>query len=134
VLKISRTEILDEYILIVFEGTMDLSRAISFIEPAYKICSENKKAKLLVDVSSVEGDFSTTMRFEYFTKLADANVQLKLKYGISVKTAYYGKIPLVDPDRFGKMVAVNRGINTNVFTDYREALDWLISEEDKKLY
>ena len=133
-LKISRTEILDEYILTVFEGTMDLSRAIEFIEPVYKICSENKKARLLVDVSLVEGDFSTTMRFEYFTKLADANLQLKLKYGISVKTAYYGKTPLVDPDRFGKTVAVNRGINTNVFTDYREALDWLISEDDKKLY
>jgi hypothetical protein len=39
--------------------------------------------------------------------------------------AYVGSQPLVEPQRFGETVAVNRGINLKVFTEMKEALAWL---------
>jgi hypothetical protein len=39
--------------------------------------------------------------------------------------AFLGKEPIVDPARFGEVVARNRGVNARAFTNEVEARAWL---------
>ena len=49
------------------------------------------------------------------------------KRGMSAATrfAYVLKEPVLDPDRFGETVAVNRWMRLKVFDNLKEALEWL---------
>jgi hypothetical protein len=44
-----------------------------------------------------------------------------------VRLAVLGNEPIIDPNRFGEIVATNRGANVKVFTDDPMALEWLLA-------
>ena len=43
-----------------------------------------------------------------------------------VRLAVLGHEPMIHPDRFGELVARNRGADARAFTDEALALDWLL--------
>ena len=45
-----------------------------------------------------------------------------------IRFAYLGNYPMIDPNKFGETVAVNRGLTLKATTDLKEALDWLLVE------
>lgn len=42
-----------------------------------------------------------------------------------IRLAYVGKVPVIDPSRFGETVAGNRGVDVKVFDSVDDALRWL---------
>ena len=44
-----------------------------------------------------------------------------------IRMAVLGHEPMIHPERFGEIVATNRGALTRVFTDERAALEWLLT-------
>ncbi len=43
----------------------------------------------------------------------------------AIQFAYVLEVPVLDPERFGETVAVNRGMHVKTFDDLQDALGWL---------
>ena len=57
---------------------------------------------------------------------ADAVRKFRIDYSRrSPKFAYVLAPPVLDLDRFGEIVAVNRGMNVKAFDNLKDALEWL---------
>ena len=44
-----------------------------------------------------------------------------------IRMAMLGHEPMIHPERFGEIVAANRGADARVFTEEALALDWLLA-------
>ena len=82
---------------------------------AQRVTSEPADA-VLIDVSAVE--LPTTLSERY--RLGEATAEWTGPPVAMVAAAQY-----VDPERFGEMVARNRGLDGRIFTDAAEAREWL---------
>jgi hypothetical protein len=82
--------------------------------------------KVLFDGRRLTGDPQTIERFYYGEFAADSVLQFKDR-GVSpaTKFAYILQEPVLDPQRFGETVAVNRGMLVKAFDDLEDALGWL---------
>ena len=86
---------------------------------------ESQRIHILIDGADVTGYLSDVDRFEIATYLSELNRQEETYFKA---IAIVGNMPLVDPFRFGETVARNRGVNGRVFTDIKEAIEWLAME------
>jgi len=86
----------------------------------------NKVTKVLLDGREVAGDPEVMERFYYGVFAAESVVGLRVR-GVcpSLKFAYVLEVPMLDPNRFGETVAVNRGMLVKVFDNVVDALRWL---------
>ena len=50
-----------------------------------------------------------------------------------IRLAVVGHEPMIHPERFGELVARNRGADARVFTDEAQALDWLLRAPGRPL-
>jgi hypothetical protein len=82
--------------------------------------------KVHLDGRTVVGNPKTIERFLYSEFAADT-IAAYASRGVARNTqfAYVLKPPVLDPERFGETVAVNRGVNVKVFEDPEEARRWL---------
>jgi hypothetical protein len=86
----------------------------------------DKLQKVLVDGRQLKGDPEPLERFYYGRYVAHAVNQTVNRKRIEVpRFAYVLKPPLLDPNRFGETVAVNRGMRIRVFDDMKQAEWWL---------
>ena len=70
----------------------------------------------------VEGRIPSILdRFDLGVRVA----ALHFEHTPRIRLALLGHEPMIHPDRFGEIVARNRGADARVFTNEREALDWL---------
>ena len=77
---------------------------------------------VLVDVRGVSGRIPTILdRFDLGVHLAE----LHLEHTPRIRIALLGHEPMIHPDRFGEIVARNRGADARAFTVESDALDWL---------
>lgn len=74
-------------------------------------------AAVLVDISEMFGPLDDLGRYRF----AMAAVSAELAGPI----AFVGREGLIDPGRFGEVVARNRGVNVRVFVDETEGRAWL---------
>jgi hypothetical protein len=97
-----------------FEKTVDL------IDEAISYCKANGLPKLLVDVTEVTGfpPPTTAQRFQFATQWAASAAG-------RVIVAIVAPFELIDPDRIGVTIGMNRGLQNQVFTDEAEAAAWL---------
>lgn len=72
---------------------------------------------LLIDTRAMVGGLDDLGRY----RLATAAVSAQLAGPI----AFLGRNDVLDPKRFGEVVARNRGVNVRVFSDENEARAWL---------
>jgi hypothetical protein len=86
----------------------------------------HKSKKVLLDGRTLGGKPGTIERF-YYGAFAAQSVTDFGKRGVSRATqfAYVLKQPVLDPEKFGETVAVNRGMNIKVFDSLTEAFQWL---------
>ncbi|MBM4220040.1 MAG: hypothetical protein FJ171_10530 [Gammaproteobacteria bacterium] len=78
--------------------------------------------RIRVDVRGVNGRIPTILdRFDMGVRIAT----LHREQTPPIRLALLGHEPMIHPERFGEIVARNRGADARVFTVEAEALDWL---------
>lgn len=118
----SRSETHKSYLHILCWGSFKFEDLKDIFSKAFELAEEKKLNKILIDGMEVYGTPPTMLeRYD----LGEYVAQLCFKYKKPFRIAVAGKVPFVDPDRFGETVARNLGVNGRVFTDLNEALTWL---------
>lgn len=111
------------HVCLLCTGTYSLPEAQRVCQSAVDAALWYDKAKVLIDVNGVIGNISTLDRYTNSVFLAEQVVGRAC--GRIHRISVAGHIPLIDEDRFGETVAVNRGVNAKVFTSLEEAIAWL---------
>jgi hypothetical protein len=89
------------------------------LESIAEHCKRTRNNKLLIDTTGFDLKISTLDRFLFGEKL-----QIFLRYRIIV--AFFCSPEQVDPRKLGVLVAQNRGVKVDVFTDFQAAEEWLL--------
>jgi len=107
-------------------GEFSLEEAKRTFLELLEAVARHQVKKVLFDGRRLTGDPDTLERFYYGKFAADAVLQFKDR-GVSPSTqfAYVLKEPVLDPQRFGETVAVNRGMLVKTFDNLEDALGWL---------
>lgn len=112
-------------------GVFKLHEAKEISLQILESCIQHGFTKILIDVCSVEGPISTVERYNYAvfmsTQIHKLTATGKAK---NIYLAYVGN-SIIDPARFGQLVAANRGIIMKATTDFEEAYQWLGIESPK---
>jgi len=114
---------------VVAKGEFSLEEAKRTFLEMLEAVALHKSKKVLLDGRTVLGDPKTMERF-YYGEFAAQSVSQYQARGVSRGTpfAYVLLEPMLDPNRFGETVAVNRGMVIKVFDNSAEALVWLEAE------
>jgi hypothetical protein len=118
--------IADDHLLLIANGNYSLPEANHLFKQAIDKAVLYNRHKILIDVTNVTGSIPYIDRFYYSKNLAEYSINNSFNKANSI--AVVGKEPIVDKDRFGETVAVNRGLNVRVFTDMEDATMWLNSQ------
>ena len=107
-------------------GEFSLEEAKRTFLELLEAVARHQVKKVLFDGRKLTGDPGTLERFYYGKFAADAVLQFRDR-GVSPATqfAYVLKEPVLDPQRFGETVAVNRGMLVKTFDNLDYALGWL---------
>ena len=114
------------YLLAALSGVFSLRGAQDAYDRAVKAALPLGFSRILFDASAVTGNPSQDER--YALGLFVATAQRMLAATIPprfLQVAVYGHQPLIDPNRFGETVALNRGAKVKVSERLDEALAWL---------
>jgi len=114
------------YLLAVVSGAFSLRGAQEAFHRATKAALPLGLNRILLDASAVTGNPSQDERYALGVYVADAQRRFAAQSPPCVlQMAIYGHRPLVDPNRFGEIVALNRGAKVKVSERLDEALAWL---------
>jgi len=117
-------ELIDGYARFAPVQETSLHDAINLVSSAITYAREQAIKKLFVDVTGLTG-FSPPTTLERFT-LAGEFARAAQS---AVKVVLLAKPEMIDPNRFGRTVAANRGLDTNIFSTEAEALAWLLADD-----
>ena len=101
-------------------GKMTLREAIQLVTRAITFAGERRIRRLLVNASGLTGFPSPTLPERYFLArewAAAAPPGLRLALVVCAE--------MIDPEKFGILVARNAGLDAEVFSDDSDALSWL---------
>jgi hypothetical protein len=115
-----------DYLYVTANGTFSLDEAQrSFLEMLESL-ARFKLTKVLFDGRMLVGEPQMIERF-YYGEFAARSVASFASRGVSVATrfAYVLVEPMLDPERFGETVAVNRGLRVRAFDNLEAARAWL---------
>lgn len=114
-------EVMEGYSRYQLWGHGRLSEAAKLVIAAIEFAREQGGHKLLVDTTGWTGHDSpdTLQRFSVAAAFAQAARS-------AVKIALVVRPEMMDPEKFEVTVAINRGMNGNVFDSEKEALAWLL--------
>jgi hypothetical protein len=105
------------YLYVIFRGNPVLEDAVELLRQTRDAAADGGKKAVLIDIREIEGTLSIMERYSMGSLVAD------ILQGLRV--ALVGKEPLIDRDRFGENVAINRGAEIRIFTDPDQAVAWL---------
>jgi hypothetical protein len=83
-------------------------------------CKRANKNKLLLDFTEAHVERSLADKY-----ILGEQAQIFARYKV-IKAAAVASPGQFDPERFGEMVARNRGVNGRVFTSIEDAEEWLL--------
>jgi len=126
-MKYSFTE-KDNYLSVNVSGYFSLYDAKKMFTEGLEMLVENNISKILFDAYKVKGKITTMDRYDLAEYAAIEAINFILKGLSKLSVAFYGVEPIIDPERFGELVAKNRGLNVKVTTDKKEALQFLKNE------
>jgi hypothetical protein len=111
-----------DYLELACAGLYSRAESLRVGREAYREAALANRETVLVDVRQVSGRIPTILdRFEMGVRIAthyrDSEPRIRL--------AVLGHEPMIHPDRFGELVARNRGADARVFTVESEALAWV---------
>ena len=82
-------------------------------------CKRTNNDKLLVDTTGVALKISLADRFF-------AGKRWRIFAGHRIKVAFVSRPEQIDPGKFAILVAQNRGVTVETFTDFQAAEEWLL--------
>ena len=107
-------------------GAFNLAEAQGTFLRILDTVEDNDVAKVLVDGRAVTGQLTATDRFDYGNFVANAVVESSARRARQApKFAYVLLEPIIDKQRLGEIVAINRGMNVGTFDNLEDALKWL---------
>lgn len=115
-------EVRNGYAFAQLAGSVTLEQAGAAVERAILAARSRGSQRLLVDACQLTGFPIPSLADRYFIVrgwAAVASGQIELSLVLQQQ--------LIDPDRFGMVVALNSGMRADVFSSQLEALDWLLS-------
>lgn len=113
-----------EHVELTCSGTYSRGEAFRVSELAYKEASSAGRRNVLIDVRGVNGRVPSIFeRFDLGVHIAERHFGQQPR----VRLALLGHEPMIHPERFGEIVARNRGADARVFTDESEARKWLLA-------
>jgi hypothetical protein len=116
----------EHYLLAAVSGAFSLRSAQETFDRAANAALPLGLNRILLDASAVTGNPSQDERYALGVYVADGQRRLAAQSPPCVlQMAIYGHRPLVDPNRFGEIVALNRGAKVKVSERLDEALAWL---------
>ena len=114
------------YLRATVSGAYSLRQAQDVFDETVRAAVAAGHSRVLIDASGVSG--APTQDERYILGLfvaAEQRILASRNPPIDVQLAIYGRQPLIDPNRFGETVAVNRGAKVKVSERLEEALTWL---------
>ena len=101
-------------------GFMTLPQAMELVAGALKQARELGLADILVNTSQMAGFEApcTIERYSMITRWVECA-------GSGLRIAVVARAALIDPQKIGTVIAQNRGVSIEAFTDERSALQWL---------
>jgi hypothetical protein len=93
----------------------------TFLEMLESVARHNVR-KVLFDGRGIVGEPKTMERFYYGEFAARAVAASAVPF---TQFGYVLEVPVLDPWRFGEIVAVNRGMFVKTFDNQEDALEWL---------
>ena len=107
-------------------GRFSLAEAKRTFLEMLESVARNHVRKVLLDGLALKGNPKLMERF-FYSEFAAQALATSLVPGVprSTQFAYVLIIPMLDPERFGENVAVNRGMFVRVFDNVADALQWL---------
>ncbi len=112
-----------DYLEVACTGLYSRAETLRVGEEAFAEAARANRSAILVDVRAITGRIPTILdRFEMGVRIA----KHYLASDPRTRLALLGHEPMIHPDRFGELVARNRGADARVFTDGTQALDWLL--------
>ena len=107
-------------------GKLTLDEAIELVDQTIAYVRDQRIPKLLFNAKSLVGFPPPSLPARYFTARRWAATGQSL-----VQLAIVIRAEMIDPEKFGVLVARNSGLNADVFCQEAEALAWLLSEPKK---
>ena len=106
-------------------GQLTLDEAIDLMDQAIAYVRDRSISKLLFNAKSLVGFPSPSLPTRYFAirRFAETGKGL-VQLAMVIQAAH------IDPEKFGVTVALNSGLKADVFSDEKEALDWLESAKE----
>jgi hypothetical protein len=102
-------------------GSGALGEASPQVELIAEHCNRTRNNKVLIDTTGCDVKLSTIKRF----LLGERLVIFALH---RIKVAFVCRPEQVDPRKFGTLVAQNRGVTVETFTDFQAAEEWLLGK------
>jgi len=106
------------YLLVEFFGEFSAAAGKQCVDSMVAACEQHGRARVLLDCRRMTGNMPITARFEVAEYGASKRDRLR-------RFALLGREDMVLPDNFVENVAVNRGMNMKIFTDFDQAEAWL---------
>ena len=103
-----------------FTGAGTPGEASGQFELIAEHCRRTNNDRLLIDTTEYEVKVSVADRF-----LMGERAQIFAR--CRIKVAFVCKQEQIDPRKFGTLVAQNRGVSIDVFTDFQSAKEWLLT-------
>jgi len=120
-------DIVDDRVEVRYRGDYGLGASLKLLEQAFETAARRDLTKILVDVRDLAGNPSVTDRYDIGTFVATRCAERRFE----VRIALVGEEPLIDPARFGELVARNRFAKGRVFSETHDALAWLSGAGDR---
>ena len=113
----------EKFVAFTPKGKYEFEELIEAIGDAISHCSKNNFKRLFVDLTEIVNLKSPTLgsRYKVIKEWASRSKGI-------VTIAMVVPEKILDPERFGIMVAINEGLKSNGFTSREEALEWLLKQ------
>jgi len=116
------TDIESKYVRVSCKGSFNNKELLSIYDKALDLAADKGRKAILVDVRDLEGALPATMD-RFYHGVTTVTIQRAKKTRIFI--AVLGREPLLDPERFGETVALNRGLLGKAFIDIDDAIAWI---------
>jgi len=113
-----------DHVRVTCTGTFSLEAFRPLIGRFFELAAAAGRDAVLVDSRHIT---EPTMAERY--DLAVHVAELQSTQNPRIRLAFLGYEPMVHPERFGEIVATNRGAVMRVFTDETLALEWLLGRQ-----
>lgn len=122
-------QVLPDYLEIVCTGLYSRAEALRLGRDAYAEAARANRDGVLVDVRGINGRVPTILdRFEMGVRLSQHYLQSDPR----IRLALLGHEPMIHQERFGELVARNRGADARGFTDETQAREWLLAHRTRR--